>query len=120
MLLTLYNLPILVSFGRKTASCILFQMLTAGLLYGKGCPSLPFPVASADIPLEMDQDAPFGVVYTQELLARIDAMEDIVIKNHLHCIACIRNSVVVDVSPTATALLACTTAALLLGCAEGC
>ena len=58
-----------------------------------------------------------------ELLRRIDAIEGEkaeLIKTHLRRIVCVRNAGTVDISPTATALLACNTAAVLLGCSESC
>ena len=60
-----------------------------------------------------------GTLDNTKIMKLINELPDNV-RSPLLKIASIRNVATVDISPAATALLACNTAALLLGCSEGC
>ena len=106
-------------FSRNRREYPLANVDARALVWEMARPQTPFP------DIERDSAAAYtsGTVDPVELLRRIDAIEgekSDLIKSHLRRIVCERNAAAVDISPTATALLACNTAAVLLGCSESC
>jgi PIF1-like helicase len=72
-----------------------------------------------ELPTDSSSWTSSGTLDPKKIMQLIDELPND-IRSSLLRIAAVRNVATVDISPAATALLACNTAALLLGCSEGC